>query len=313
MTTTPQTHPIHYVAIDVSKDTLHIQDDHCSFATENSSAGHRSLLTHLKSCSHPLVVFEASGGYERGLCQLLHKEGIPLAMLNPARVRDFARSEGVRAKTDPIDTKMILAFAKSKAVRAMKAPSENCVKLAALLDRRNHLVEQLAREKNRLQNSETIIEHSIKKMIKILEKEVASLDKAIDDLVGSDEGFRARSQIIQSVKGVGKITAWTILACLGEIELLNRNQAAALAGIAPYNRDSGKVKGKRTICGGRAKVRKCLYMAAQSAATCNPVIAAYVQGLRERGKPYKCAIVAAMRKLLLHIQSLLKKAQLSPC
>lgn len=313
MTDTSNTDPIHYVAIDVSKETLQIQDDHCSFATDNTPKGYRKLLGHLKACSHPLVVFEASGGYERGLCQFLHKEGIPLAMLNPARVRDFARSEGVRAKTDPIDTRMILAFAKSKAVRPMKAPSENCIKLAALLDRRGHLVEQLAREKNRLQNSENVILRSIKKMIKILEKEIASIDKAIDDLVGCDPVLKTRSEIIQSVKGVGKITAWTILASLGEIEHLNRNQIVALAGIAPFNRDSGKFSGKRSICGGRAKVRNCLYMAAHSAATCNPVIAPYVQGLRQRGKPYKCAIVAAMRKLLIHIQSLLKKSQLSPC
>jgi transposase len=313
MTNTPSTDPIHYVAIDVSKDTLQIQDDHCSFITENNPKGHRKLLAHLNACSYPLVVFEASGGYERGLCQFLHKEAISLAMLNPARVRDFARSEGVRAKTDPIDAKMILAFAKSKAVRAIKTPSQNCIKLAAFLDRRGHLVEQLTREKNRLQNSETVILPSIKKMIKILEKEIASMDKAIEDLIGSDVGLKARSEIIQSVKGVGKITTWTILACLGEIEHLNRNQIVALAGIAPFNRDSGKFSGKRSICGGRAKVRNCLYMAAHSAATCNPVIAPYVKGLRERGKPYKCAIVAAMRKLLIHIQSLLKKSQLSPC
>jgi transposase len=187
-------------------------------------------------------------------------------MVNPARIRDFARSEGVRAKTDPIDTKMILAFAKSKALRAMEAPSETSIELAALLDRRGHLVEQLAREKNRLQNSEKFILRSIQRMIKILEKEISALDKAIDELVGSEPGLKSRSEIIQSVQGVGKITAWTLLAYLSEIEHLNRNRLVALAGIAPFNRDSGKFSGKRSIIGGRAKVRRCLYMAAHTAA-----------------------------------------------
>jgi len=304
---------IHYIAIDVSKSTLQVQDDRRAFSVGNDTEGHRKLLNYLKTCTNPLIVFEASGGYERALLQFLHKAAIPLAMVNPARVRDFARSEGVRAKTDPIDGKMILSFAKSKELRPMKAPSQTCVKLAALLDRRGHLVEQLAREKNRLQNSETLIHRSIKRMIRILEKEIAAIEEAIEKLIGSNPGLKSRSEIIRSVQGVGKITAWTLLAYLGEIEDLNRNRLVALAGVAPFNHDSGKISGKRTIQGGRAKVRKCLYMAAHTAASYNPVIAAYVQGLRDRGKPYKCAIVAAMRKLLIHIQSLMKKVQLSPC
>lgn len=307
------TDPIDYVAIDVSKDTLQIQDDHRSLTADNNTKGYAKLLGHLKTCQNPLVVFEATGGYERGLCEYLTKKAIPFAMVNPARVRNFARSEGVRAKSDPIDTKMILAFAKSKALQPMKAPPEICVKLAALLDRRGHLVEQLAREKNRLQNSESLILRSIKRMINILEKEIQALDKTITDLVNSDPGLKARSEIIQSDQGVGKITAWTLLANLSEIEALSRNKLVALAGIAPFDNDSGTISKKCSIIGGRAKVRKCLYMAAHSAATCNPVIAPYVKGLRDRAKPYKCAIVAAMRKLLIHIQSLLKKAQLSPC
>jgi transposase len=234
-------------------------------------------------------------------------------MLNPARVRDFARSEGVRAKTDPIDTRMILAFAKSKALEAIDPPSQESLDLAALLDRREHLVEQMAREKNRLQNSEALILRSIKRMMKTLEKEIAVIDKAISQLVDSTPLLKSRSQTMQSVKGVGKVTAWTLLAYLTEMDHLDRNKLVALAGLAPFNRDSGKMSGRRSIQGGRAKVRKCLYMAAHTATSCNPVIAAYVQGLRDRGKPYKCAIVAAMRKLLIHLQCLIKKSQLAPC
>jgi transposase len=310
---TQNTANIHYVAIDVSKATLQVQDDKKAFTVENNSTGHRKLLVHLKGCPKPLVVYEASGGYERELAAFLRKSAIPQAMLNPARVRDFARSEGVRAKTDPIDTRMILAFAKSKALEAIDPPSQESLDLAALLDRREHLVEQMAREKNRLQNSEALILRSIKRMMKILEKEIAVMDKAISQLVDSTPLLKSRSQTLQSVKGVGKVTAWTLLAYLTEMDHLDRNKLVALAGLAPFNRDSGKMSGRRSIQGGRAKVRKCLYMAAHTAASCNPVISAYVQGLRDRGKPYKCAIVAAMRKLLIHLQCLIKKSQLAPC
>jgi transposase len=304
---------IHYVAIDVSKSTLQVQDDHRAFAVDNNPKGHRKLLDYLKTCTNPLVVFEATGGYERSLLLTLHKAAVPMAMVNPARVRHFACSEGVRAKNDPIDGKMILAFAKSKALPPTQPPSEACLKLAALMDRRGHLVEQLSREKNRLQNSEDLIHPSIKRMMKILENEIATLEEVIKKLIDSDPALKSRSQIIESVKGVGKITAWTLMAYLSEIEDLNRNSLVALVGIAPFNRDSGKFSGKRTISGGRTKVRNGLYMAAHTAARCNPVIADYVKGLRNRGKPYKCAIVAAMRKLIIHIQSLLKNSQLSPC
>ena len=269
-----------------------------------------SLLSH---AYRKIWVNEASGGYERELAAFLGKSAIPQAMLNPARVRDFARSEGVRAKTDPIDTRMILAFAKSKALEAIDPPSQESLDLAALLDRREHLVEQMAREKNRLQNSEALIHPSIKRMMKILEKEIAVMDKAISQLVDSTPLLKSRSLTMQSVKGVGKVTAWTLLAYLTEMDHLDRNKLVALAGLAPFNRDSGKMSGRRSIQGGRAKVRKCLYMAAHTAASCNPVISAYVQGLRDRGKPYKCAIVAAMRKLLIHLQCLIKKSQLAPC
>lgn len=311
MTTPPIAY--HYLAIDISISTLQIQDDKLSIALSYDSKGLQKLLKQLQTCTNPLVVFEASGGYERTLQEFLQKAQVPQAMVNPARVRDFARSEGVRSKTDPIDTEMIYAFAKSKALQPIEGPSEVCIKLGALLDRRGHLVGHLASEKNRLQNSEKFIHSSIKKVIKFLEKEITSIEKSIHQLVQSEPGLKARAEIIESVKGVGEVTAWTLMAYMSELEDLNRNSAVAMAGIAPFNRDSGKFSGKRTIQGGRAKVRKCLYMAAHTAATCNPVIAPYVKGLRDRGKPYKCAIVAAMRKLLIHIQSLLKRAQLSPC
>lgn len=304
--------PIHYVAVDIAKASLRVQDDLGAFEVDNNPAGFGRLLNHVRACRNPLVVFEATGGYERGLVEFLGKAEVPMAMVNPALVRAFARSEGMRAKTDPIDGRMILAFARSKALKSNLRRCEQRSRLAALLDRREHLVEQLAREKNRRQNSESAIQPSLRRMMKLLAAEIARIEADIQRLVRARPDWVAQTEVMTSVQGVGKVTAWTLLAYLGEITEVSRNQAAALAGVAPFNRDSGKLTGKRFIQGGRAKVRRCLYMAAHSAAVWNPVIAEYVARLRQRGKPYKCAIVAAMRKLLIHIQSLLKKTMEKP-
>lgn len=177
------------------------------------------------------------------------------------------------------------------------------------MDRRSQLSESLAREKNRLQKSPRRIVKSIEKMIRILEKELQIIEKEIKEIIDKDEEMADQNAKMQSVCGVANATSWSILAYLGEITELKRNQLVALAGVAPFNHDSGKFKGKRKIEGGRAKVRKCLYMAAQTAANHNPHIKSYVDGLLARGKPYKCAMVAAMRKLLIHLQSLLKNPQ----
>lgn len=313
----PTQQPVHYVAVDIAKSTLQVQDDYKAFEIGNNNSGLSQLLKYLHTCKNPLVVFEATGGYERTMVEFLGKAGVALTMVNPALVRAFARSEGMRAKTDPIDGKMILSFARSKALQSNLRPCQQRSKLGAFLDRREHLVEQLAREKNRQQNSESAIQGSIARMMKVLEKEIAKIEAEIEKLIKSEPDWVAQVEVMTSVKGVGKLTAWTLLAYLGELPEIGRNQAAALAGVAPFNRDSGKFTGKRFIQGGRAKVRSCLYMAATSAAVWNPVISPYVARLRERGKPYKCAIVAAMRKLLIHLQSLLRKmnekTDFSPC
>lgn len=227
-------------------------------------------------------------------------------LINPSRLRAFALSEAIKAKTDPIDAMMILRFAQQKHLRPAPPPEPVRQELAAMLDRRSHLTTQLAREKNRLQKCQKTIATSIRRMIRFVEKEIASLDAQIKLLVTKDRRLDAQAQLFQSVKGVGEVTAWTLLAYLGEMSRLQRNQLVALAGVAPFNRDSGKVSARRSISAGRSKVRKCLYMAAHTAATHNPVIKPYVAGLVARGKPYKCAIVAAMRKLLIHLHSLLK-------
>jgi len=298
-----------YIAIDIAKDSLAVASDSFKGSFPYTDSGLSKLLKKIKVLDFPMVVCEATGGYESKLMSLLFKQEIPVALVNPSRVRNFARSEGTKAKTDPIDAQMLLRFAKSKDLRPTPAPSEQQQSLQALMDRRSQLTESLAREKNRLQKSPQSVHKSIEKMIAFIEKELKALEGQIQKIIESDEEMNQQNLTMQQVSGIGATTAWSILAYLGEINSLSRNQLVALAGVAPYNKDSGKFKGKRRIEGGRAKVRKCLYMAAQSAAVHNPHIKAYVDGLRARGKPYKCAIVAAMRKLLIHLQSLLKNPQ----
>ncbi len=297
----------HYIAIDISKSDLEVrtQNHHCSLS--NNPIGFKALVEIAGRQDQPLVVCEASGGYERSMIDYLHQKQVAVVQVNPRLIRNYARSEGLKAKTDPIDALMILGFAQEKRLQPGAVPDPRRQKLAAWLDRRSHLTEQLAREKNRIQNSPKYIKGDIEWMIKRIEV----VDNRIRDLVKKDHQLSKEAGLLQSVSGVGPVTAWTLLAYLSELGQLKRNQIVALAGIAPYNRDTGRFKGKRKIEGGRAKVRKCLYMAAQTAAIHNPVIKPYVEGLRARGKPYKCAMVAAMRKLLIHLHFLMKNHQLS--
>lgn len=295
-----------YIAIDIAKDSLAVATESFTKSFPYTDSGLGKLLKKIQEFDSAMVVCEATGGYERKLMGLLFEKQIPVALLNPSRVRNFARSEGTKAKTDPIDANMLLRFAQSKDLRPTPAPSKQQQALQALMDRRSQLSETLAREKNRSQKSPEIVRGSIDKMIRLIEQELEAIEEQIKQIIKSDDAMKAKSATMQKVSGIGHTTAWSILAYLGEIESLGRNQLVALAGVAPYNRDSGKFKGKRRIEGGRAKVRKCLYMAAQSAAVHNPHIKAYVDRLRAKGKPYKSAMVAAMRKLLIHLQSLLK-------
>jgi transposase len=301
------------IAVDIAKDSLALRTEEKAFSLSNDKAGLRKLLALLKKMPAPFVVCEASGGYERALMEALHQSSLTVALVNPARVRAFAQSEGIKAKTDPIDAEMLLRFAREKKPRPTPPPDPAISQLAALLDRRSHLTEQLAREKNRLQISPSAIHPSIRRMIAFVEKELDCLNQQVRSLVSQTPHLHSKAGAMLSVCGVGEVTAWTILAYLSEISHLGRNQLVALAGVAPFNRDSGKSSKRRSICAGRSKVRKCLYMAAQSAAVHNPVISPYVKGLIARGKPYKCAIVAAMRKLLIHLLSLLKNPSPSLC
>lgn len=299
-----------YLAVDVSKDTLQIKNDVQDTVVGNDPAGFRKIIALSGRMTNPVVVFEASGCYERRLLEALRDAKVPCRLVNPKLIRAFALSEGIKAKTDPLDTDAIFRFAQEKRLQPAAPPTAQQRELMDLLDRRGQLCELVAREKNRLEKASRVVASSIKKVITFAEKEIASVEKQLRQLFKKDAALQTAFEALIKVQGVGEVTAWTVLTYLSEITTLERNRLVALAGLAPFNRDSGKMKGKRSIFGGRAKVRRVLYMAAHTAAIHNPVIKPYVQRLRERGKPYKSAIVAAMRKLLLHLQSLLK--QLNP-
>jgi transposase len=298
------------VAVDISKNTLEVKSRFFACVVPNDEKGIKKLLDKIKPLQCPLIVCEATGGYERLLIKTMHIKKIAVCRANPGRVRSFARSEGVLAKTDKLDADIILRFAEEKSLRTLLPPDPTREKIRNLLDRRSQIVSMVSEEKNRLQNSDQQLHASIKRVLKYFKEEVKQIENQLDEIITSNKKLNAQVECFTNIKGVGKVCAQHVLAYLGEIEMLNRNQISALAGLAPYNRDSGVFRGKRKIIGGRGKVRTTLYMATQSAAVYNPVIREYVGKLRERGKPYKVAIVAGMRKLLIHMQSELKKLNL---
>jgi transposase len=304
--------PYDYISVDVSKHQLKVHASQHSFTTTHDASGWHRISTYAAKLSRPLIVCEASGGYERSLLEAMSQAGLPVRAINAARVRAFAASEGIKAKTDPLDAKVIFLFAQEKKLEPMALPSSQQQRLGDLLDRRGQLVELLAVEKNHLECADKDTLASAKRLIRALEREIEKFEALIVKLIAGDPTLQAQASALTAISGVGEVTAWSVLAYLHEITTVSRNKLVALAGLAPFNRDSGLFKGKRRICGGRAKLRRCLYMAAHTAATHNPVIKPYVAALRNRGKPYKCAIVAAMRKLLLHFQSILKKLTAIP-
>lgn len=299
-----------YVAVDVAKNTLQICGPKMNKSIRNNTESLEVFCSNLNDIENPYVVCEASGSYEGPLLRVLHKKGISVALVNPDRVNAFARSKGVKAKTDPIDAKMLREFAQREHPRQTLARPEHLQRMAALLDRRSQRSGDLAREKNRREKA--IPEHveSIRESIAFIESQIKRIDAEIESIVADDPILSKQDEVLQEITGVGPITSWTLLAYMSEITELKRNQLVSLAGLAPFNRDSGKTHKKRSIQGGRAKVRRSLYMAARSAATHNKVIREYVTGLTDRGKLYQMAIVAAMRKLLIHAQSCLRKMEL---
>lgn len=298
-----------YIGVDVAKATLRIQTPKKNIDVANDAKGIGRIMRACEKVTNALVVLEATGGYERLLLENLHRRGMPCHLVSPQLVRAFIRSEGIKAKNDPIDARMLVRFGQEKRLQPMEAPSPHQIKLKALVDRRSQLIDMRSMEKTRLKNSPETLHPSIKAMIRSLKKQIDGLDKQIREHLSTDAKLKRQYEVICAIDGVGEVTSIAILTYLPEITRLNRNAVTALAGLAPYDNDSGKKSGKRSIYGGRPKVRSCLYMATIAALRSNKVIREYVRKLTARGKVFKCAIVAAMRKLLLHIRAQLLRLE----
>jgi len=300
-----------WVAIDVAKETLEIG---CSTPdtvrvrrVANAPAGFRELLKALPPRAHTAVVLEATGGYERNVIAELLEAGYRVALVNPRQVRDFAKGWGILAKTDRIDARVIALFAQHVQPRMLREMPEQQRELADLVTRRRQLLDLRTRESNRwAQTSAKAARKSIQQVLNLLDGQIHKLDKAIAELIDSDDDWKAKSELLQSTPGLGRVTAATLLAELPELGELNRQQIAALVGLAPFNDDSGQHQGQRHITGGRAAVRCVLYMATLVATKHNPTLKAFAQRLQKSGKKFKVVQTACMRKLLVILNTMLK-------
>lgn len=303
-----------YVGVDVSKATLEIalEPDAKSFAVENHRQGIAKLLVRLPEPGACVVVLEATGGYERTVIAELLQAGHRVALVNPRQVRDFANALGILAKTDRLDACVIARFGEVTQPRCVENPQGPQSELQQLVDRRRQLVDLRTAENNRLdQATSKATRKSIREVVKAVEKQIESLEQQIDDLVRQNEDWQHKMDLMTSVPGVGRTTATTLLADLPELGQLNRQEIAALVGVAPYNHDSGQLRGVRCIWGGRASVRNVLYMAALSAKRWNSIIRRFAERLTESSalrpsKAPKVVLTACMRKLLIILNTMLK-------
>ena len=277
----------------------------------NDAAGIAALITALKKLPQPVqVICEPSGGYERDLLAALWAAGLAVSLVHAARVRAFARAQGRLAKTDPIDAVVLREFGELLRPGTLAAPSPERERLAALVQRREQLVNLLSMEDQRLaQTRDAVVQKMSGRLLKELQTQIDQMDKLIAAQIAADVTLKGQSERLQQVQGVGPVTATTLLAELPELGTLSRNESGALAGVAPYNQDSGAHRGRRTIRGGRVKVRRVLYMAALVASRFNPILKTFYDRLVAAGKPKKVALVAVMRKLIVLLNHVLKNPQ----
>jgi transposase len=300
-----------FVGIDVSKAQLDVavHGQARAWQTPNTETGIPDLAARLQALQPTLIVLEATGGFEMPLVAALAAARLPVVVINPRRARDFARATGQLAKTDAIDAHVLAHFAAAVRPTPRPLPTDQEEQLTALLTRRKQLVEMPTVEKNRRHTVRPTMRPDLDEHIAWLTERLANLDQDIDQFVQASPLWQTQDAVLKSVPGVGRITTSTLLAMLPELGTLNRQQIAALVGVAPVNKDSGRKQGKRRIYGGRAAVRSILYMAALSAKAHNPVIKTFYAELLARGKEKKVALVACMRKLLVILNAMLRTQQ----
>jgi transposase len=300
-----------FIGIDVHKDTLEVctDDREEHWECRNDAEGIKDLLATVLALSPTLVVVEASGGYERRLVAEGYAAGLPVVVVNPTRVRRLAEALGIIAKTDAIDAYVIARFAAMVRPPVREPQSAEQQHLSALVTRRRQLLEIRTAEKNRLSTCPDLMRTDIEEHLAWLDSRVEQLEDEINDMLVNNPSWRERTALVRTVPGIGPVSASTLIAELPELGTLNRQKIAALAGLAPYNRDSGPRKRTRRIFGGRASVRRVLYMAALSATQRNPVIKRFYHRLLERGKEKKVALTACMRKLLVIVNAMVRKQE----
>jgi transposase len=304
-----------FVGIDVAKAELvvAVRPSGAQWCVPNDEPGRRALVERLGADGPQLLVLEATGGYELAAVAALVAAGLPVVVVNPRQVRDFARSTGQLAKTDRLDAALLALFAERVQPPVRALPDAATQALDALVARRRQLVEMLVAEQNRLgmarSRGDRAVTVSLTQTIAFLTRQLGVTDRELGTMIRASPVWRERDDLLQSVPGIGPVVARTLLAALPELGHLDRRAIAKLVGVAPLNRDSGTWRGRRTIHGGRASVRAVVYMAALVASRRNPVLTAFYQRLLAAGKPKKLALVACMRKLLTILNTMLRRHQ----
>ena len=297
------------IGVDVSKDSLEValSVDGATFTVRNDRRGIASLIRKLSRLGVDLVVMEATGGYERPLWEALGAAGLPARVVNPAHVRHFARSGGIHAKTDPIDARLLVRYAEAHGIEPGPVPSGEEKALKDLVRRRRQLMKELQRERCRLERGlEDAVQESIRRHMAYLREEIAAMDREMDAMKERVSEVREKVRLLETIPGIGRVSATESVALLPELGSGDRKSIAALVGYAPYPRDSGKKQGHRSIGGGRSDIRATLYMAALAATRHNPVLRSFYQRLVERGKPKKVALTAVARRLLVIMNAVLR-------
>ena len=301
-----------FVGIDVSKHRLdvHVRPSGEAWSVDNDAKGHARLAEKLSALTPSLVVLEATGGYQAAVAAELAAAKLAVAVVNPRQVRDFAKATGKLAKTDEIDAAVLAHFAEAVRPEPRPMPDELTLEIQALVVRRRQLIDMRTAETNRLETCRVVpVRRNIQKMINMLNRQIDKVDNDIDTTIRNSPAWREREDLLSSAKGIGPTTARTMLTHLPELGRLNRREIAALVGVAPFNHDSGKHRGKRSIRGGRSEVRSVLYMATVTAVRHNPQIRAVYERLLAAGKKPKVALIACLRKLLTILNAMMRTNQ----
>lgn len=296
------------VGVDTGKDFLdiHIRPLNEYFKVSNNKKGISEAIKRLRKLDIERVAIESTGRYEAEFVTACAKVGIPFSVVNPVHVKRFAGAIGRRAKTDKLDAALIAQFGEMIQPKLSTLKPENMQKMADIVRRRNQLIEMQTKEKNRLQIMPKSVQSSIKAILVILKKHVEKMNDELAELIESCPDYSAKSELVQSMPGIGKVSAAALISYLPELGLMNSKQVAALVGVAPMNKESGKYKGKQVTQGGRHQVRTVLFMAMMSAMQCNLKFKTFYARLVEAGKPKKVAIIACVRKMVVILNSMVR-------